>query len=413
MPLPQSESPPVRLTGQRVALVGKLSSMSKRDAQQLLRQHGATVLERPDGSATLIVVGDEAVSLQATSAGEPWLDEAIRAAADAGRLEIINEPVLWQRLGMCEEDDTPGVQRLYTTAMLASLLNVSTAVIRRWQRRGLITPVREVRRLAYFDFQEVANARSIAQLLAQGMRPETLQRKLAELARFLPDAQRRLAQLSVIVEGKRLLLRQGDGLLDQGGQLHFDFDAEEARHEQPDAIVTASLPLVAPAPADEQAVVTEWEATPQELVRAAAKYEDEDECDLAAASYRMALVVGGPSAEINFRLAELLYRAGDLGAARERYYMAIELDEDFVEARANLGCLLAELGCVDLAVAAFEGALAYHADYADAHYHLAKALDDLQDGEQAEHHWRTFLTLAPDSPWASEAKARLSMDAAD
>ena len=35
--------------------------------------------------------------------------------------------------------------------------------------------------------------------------------------------------------------------------------------------------------------------------------------------------------------------------------MAIELDEDYVEARANLGCVLAEWGQRELAIAAFEG----------------------------------------------------------
>jgi Tfp pilus assembly protein PilF len=52
--------------------------------------------------------------------------------------------------------------------------------------------------------------------------------------------------------------------------------------------------------------------------------------------------------------------------------MAVELDEDFVEARCNLGCLLAEEGERELAVAALEGALAHHPGYADAHYHLAR-----------------------------------------
>ncbi len=55
--------------------------------------------------------------------------------------------------------------------------------------------------------------------------------------------------------------------------------------------------------------------------------------------------------------------------------MAIELDEDFVEARSNLGCVLEEQGETALAEAAFRGALEYHPDYADAHYHLAKLLD--------------------------------------
>ena len=89
------------------------------------------------------------------------------------------------------------------------------------------------------------------------------------------------------------------------------------------------------------------------------------------------LAAGGPSPEICFQLAELLYRLGDVTAARERYYMAIELDEDYVEARANLGCVLAETGQLELAVAAFQGALRYHSDYPDVHYHLARTLDDL------------------------------------
>ena len=55
--------------------------------------------------------------------------------------------------------------------MLAELLGVSVAVIRRWHRRGLIVPAREVRRLPYFDFHEVATARRLAQLLAAGVSP--------------------------------------------------------------------------------------------------------------------------------------------------------------------------------------------------------------------------------------------------
>ena len=43
-------------------------------------------------------------------------------------------------------------------------------------------------------------------------------------------------------------------------------------------------------------------------------------------------------------LAETLYRAGDLAAARERYYTVIELDEDHLEARTSLACVLAEQG---------------------------------------------------------------------
>jgi tetratricopeptide (TPR) repeat protein len=87
--------------------------------------------------------------------------------------------------------------------------------------------------------------------------------------------------------------------------------------------------------------------------------------------------------------------------------MAIELDADYVEARANLGCVLAELGQQELAAAAFEGALQRHGEYPDAHYHLARILCDLSRAAEAEPHWRAFLELAPESPWADEARRRL------
>ena len=119
------------------------------------------------------------------------------------------------------------------------------------------------------------------------------------------------------------------------------------------------------------------------------------------------MAAGGLDATTCFQLAELLYRLGDLAAARERYWMAIEIDEDYVEARANLGCVLAETGQLHLAVAAFQGALAYHPEYPDVHYHLARTLDEIGDATTAERHWQRFLELAPDSPWADEAMARV------
>ena len=72
-----------------------------------------------------------------------------------------------------------------------------------------------------------------------------------------------------------------------------------------------------------------------------------------------------------------------------------------------LGCVLAETGERELAVAAFEGALRYHDEYPDVHYHLARTLDELGRAGEADLHWAAFLELAPDSPWAEEARERL------
>jgi len=398
------------LDGTRIAFVGRLASMSKREAARLVRERGAVVTERPDASVDLVVIGEEGLPLGDATDPDELFDAETRRAMEQGTVQVVPETELWQRLGLVEAEQD--VRRLYTPAMLAELLGVPVAVIRRWHRRGLIVPVREVRRLPYFDFQEVATARRLAELLAAGTSPGAIERKLATLARYVPGVKRPLAQLSVIIEGKEILLRQGDGLIEPGGQLRFDFEAAE----QPEALGGAPGATADATPGDAHAVLslaTGHEGdlaptSPDELCRMAARLEDEGQLEPAVEMYRAAMAAAGPVPEICFQVAELLYRLGDLGGARERYFTTIELNEDYVEARANLGCVLAETGQRELAVAAFQGALAYHADYADVHYHLARTLDELARRDEAEAHWRAFLDLAPDSPWADQARSRLA-----
>ena len=397
------------LSGLRVALVGKLGGVNRREAQAIIREHGGVVVApNPDNNhpqaVDLVVIGADELPV-----GEQYdvVDQALREAAAAGEVEIITETELWQRLGLVEEESE--VHRLYTPAMLAELLGVSIAIIRRWHRRGLIVPVREVQRLPYFDFQEVATARRLAQLLAAGASPAHIEKKLAELARYVPEVERPLAQLSVIVEGKHFLLRQGEGLLEPGGQLRFDF---EALDPQDDSDAVSPAPLLVGQTADVVSL-DDWRAmrdapsTPEEMIAMAMQLEDDDYLEASVEMYRAALLAFGPDAEINFLLAELLYRLGDVTAARERYYAAVELDDDYVEARSNLGCVLIETGQPELAIKAFEGALEHHGEYPDAHYHLARTLEDLGRADEAKPHWAAFVELAPHGPWAEEARQRL------
>jgi len=393
------------LADTRVVFVGKLASMSRRDATALARRHGAVVVDKPNTSVQLAVLGEESPPTTEGDALEEWFDEATRGAIEAGALRLVTETQFWQQLGLI--DAQQNIHRLYTPAMLAELLGVSVAIIRRWHRRGLIVPAREVRRLPYFDFQEVATARRLAELLAAGASPEAIERKLETLGRYLPGVKRPLAQLSVIVEGKEILLRGGDGLIEPGGQLRFDFDASGASSADIAADETGTMSIES----DALLCADEGDGTVplsgEEMSRLAIQLEEEGRLTAAAEMYRAAMAAAGPSAELCFQVGELLYRQGDLAGSRERYYMAVELDENYVEARANLGCVLAEMGQSDLAVAAFEGALVYHSDYADVHYHLAKTLDEIGQMERAVAHWREFVDLAPTSPWAEEARSRI------
>jgi tetratricopeptide (TPR) repeat protein len=399
------------LRGQRITIVGRLGGMNRREAANLLRSYGVVVVESDTASVDWIVIGAEESPL----AEAELIDEATRRRLSTGQTQILHETDLWQRLGLVDSEQS--VRKLHTPAMLAHLLGVSVRVIRRWHRRGLIKPVRTLHRLPYFDFQEVATARRLAAWVASGASPEAIERRLLQLIEIVPDLRRPLDQLSILIEGKHVLLRQGEGLIEPGGQLRFDFDQlatsdvnREPADDEADRVVSIPFPdthtvgrLVFPPQESNQ---PEYE-TDDDLLLSAYAAEDDGDLAYAVDCYHALLARDGSRADWHFQIGELLYRMGETIAARERYYAAIEIDPEYVEARSSLAGVLAETNQLELAVAAYQGTLVLHDDYPDVQYNLARLLDQLDRPLEAERHWRRFLELAPGSPWADEARGRL------
>jgi tetratricopeptide (TPR) repeat protein len=382
------------LNNRRVALVGRFGGMTQREATNVLRTYNASVVELDAENIDWVVVGAEESPLAEADLLGPKIHEA---AAD-GDLEILHETELWQRLGLVDIEHS--ARRYYTPAMLAHLLDVPVSVIRRWHRRGLIQPVRTLHKLPYFDFQEVATARRMAHWIASGDSPKVIEQRLVDLVEVLPDIQRPLDQLSILIEGKHVLLRRGAGLLEPGGQMRFDFDVLDGDEEP-------GTPSILSIDAGTISSNRAAESAADPLLSDAYAAEDAENLETAVDLYHAILARDGPRPEINFQIAELLYRMGYIIAARERYYTAIELDPEFVEARSSLGCVLAELGQTDLAIAAFRGALMLHDGYSEVHYHLAAVLEADDRHVEAQHHWKRFVDLAPESPWANDALDRI------
>ena len=404
--------------GRRIALGRRLAIATRGDWKRLIKQHGGHPIDQLDElTDVLLVSGDddgEANGLQ---------DSNVK------NLEVLMENELWQLLKSPES--SVDLSRFYTPQMLAKLLEVPVATIRRWHRRGLITPVEQINKLPYFDFQEIASARRIARWIQSGQSPSAIERQLATIAGASGD-RRPLSQLSIIVEGQKVLLKAGEGLATANGQLHFNFeddlespsataepaplkiadtsnedffvddDENEGSSATPDILPFGQFKNFA-----DDFANNDFEKSPDHFIRWATELEDDGDAVAAVEVYRTMALAHGISPDINFRIAELLYQVGDLSAARERYYSAVELDETFVEARASLGCVLVDLGQNDLAAAAFRGALDYHRNFADVHFHLARLLDDMGKTEDATTHWEAFLALAPKSPWAEEARQRM------
>jgi tetratricopeptide (TPR) repeat protein len=311
--------------------------------------------------------------------------------------------------------DPPGVRRRYSAAMMADVLAVPPAAIRHWIRSGLLEVAERSGSLEWLEFGQLVVGRHLASLLAAGLSLREIDAKLADLA---PGGARAAAGVvdRVIADGRRLSIADRGLLLGAGGQLQLPFYA--------DTLSTARRP-----PADDEPIVVglsrdlqaadRWGDPPPagplpggdvvaEILDLADDLEAAGEYVEAAEALRAVLQAQGPTAAVVFMLAELLYRAGDLTAARERYYATIEIDPEHLQARTCLGCVLGELGETELALAALEGVLRQAPDYADAHWHIASVFAARGRPADGRRHLRRFLTLAPQSPWANLARQRLA-----
>ena len=317
------------------------------------------------------------------------------------------------------------MSRLYTVPMMADVLRVPRAAVRHWLRSGLLEPARRSGSIEWFEFPQLVVGRQLVRLLEAGLSLRDIDTKLAGLAPGGAAEAARMAE-RIVADGRRLSILRDDLLVGAGGQLQLGFythgltPAEAQPTAQPSvAIVSMTATLHAHGAYDhddraddaraddDQTDDLRDPASVADLLDLAADLEAAGALAEAAEALRAVLQAQGPTAQVVFMLAELLYRAGDLTAARERYYAAVELDADHLEARSSLGCVLAELGEYELALAALDGVLRQQPDYADAHWHMAGLLHDVGRGGDSQRHLRTFLALAPESPWATMARERL------
>lgn len=312
--------------------------------------------------------------------------------------------------------DVDAVCGRYTLAMMAELIGVPVAAMRHWRRRRLLDPIRRSGSLEWFDYAELVVGRRLGRLLEAGLSLHDIDRQLA----LLPGTIRQLARSHepLFIEDGRLFLRRQGRYVGAGGQLAFAFAASEpieqrlheSRGEPPvEEAVICSLAVSPEALTDPPQENWDdcWE-TIDDLLCLSADLERCGHLVEAAEALRAVLQATPPTAQLAFLLAELLYRIGDLTAARERYYMAVELDHDHLEARTSLGCVLAELNEHDLARAALEGVVRQEPDHAEAHWHLAGVLESIGERAEAARHLLIFMALAPQSSWCDVARSRLA-----
>lgn len=455
------------LSGQVVVFTGTLASMTHREAMDLVQQHGGRAMLAVTSHTTLLVVGEEGWAVEDDGRASQKLEQALRLACEGRRIRVVAESDWLQMLGL--EERREDIRRACTPAMLSRLLNVPVRLIRRWERQGLIRPVRRVCRLPYFDYREVAGARRLAALQAEGISPKTLETSLLRLSHELGQSDRSLAQLNLLVQDERILVRDDRGvMIPRTGQRLLDFDSvDRPRLASPavsDATAPAQPPILpdsstanrmahdgtadhapwllpfsttgktAPTSSASNGLVTErrmadWNA--EEWFEEGCRLTEESEFDSAVNSFRNSLALVGTEmasllrgqsssglpasafpdpADVNFHLADALYRRGDIDAAIERYHCAVESAPDFIEAWTQLGCLQTEIDDTGGAEVSFSTALSIHPANPDALLHYAELLDRLGHRESdALSLWRQYLQHDRRGPWSDFARDRIAV----
>ena len=363
------------LSGECVTFTGTLASMVHREAGELVELHGGRAVKSMSGSVSMLVVGEEGWPLEEDGAASQKLTHATQLIADGADVRIVAESDWLHLINLNERRDE--IQRSYTPAMLTTLLDVPVRVIRRWARIQLIRPVRIVGRCPYFDYREVASAQRLARLLDEGVTPERLEKSLLELSHTLAGTDRSLAQLTLLVHDEKVLMRDSHGvLMPRTGQRLLDFDAtpdlslhcgdDEAMadvgpDEEPDDDHPVMISFAEARMRLDDRSMSEW--TADEWFNEGCRLSEEAAFDSAVNAFRnclslvasehallrdtQSLAVGEADppcpdpADVNFHMADALYRAGKTEAAIERYHCATEFAPDFIEAWTQLGCLAA------------------------------------------------------------------------
>ena len=351
---------------------------------------GGRYVTSPGPTTRYLVVGGDGPPLGGDGRPTRSFEHAARLQSRGFPIEIIDEAAFVGRLGL--DGRSEDLARLYTTAQLSRMLGIPSSEIRAWLRHDLIRPVKVVKRLCLYDFQQVARARRLRQLVKDGISPSHIRKSLEQIADWVPDATSALSQLEVLEGHGVLLFRLEDGrLAEPNGQLHLDFARRTG------GVTEASLTAMRPKRLDAQ----DW-------FQLGVSAEDAGNLDAAVEAYQKALGFGKPQPEVCFNLGNTFYAMDRNVEAAACFIQATEIDPDYVEAWNNLGNALAEIGKHEQAIPAYKRALSIEPSYADAHYNLGETFAMLNNRNGAERHWLAYLKHDPNSPWANRVRERLA-----
>jgi tetratricopeptide (TPR) repeat protein len=386
----------ISLRDSEVAIAGRLLSMTRAEAVQRLLRAGGRHTREPGPSTAMLVAADGMGHLTADGAISRSLELFRELKNQGSGIRLVGETEFLRLLGA--QDELADLSRLYTAAQVSRIAEVPLSEVRAWVRKGLLPPARQNNRLAWFEFKDIVQARTLSRLTSSGVPASQILRSLSDIATWLPDGERVIGRLEAYAQGLRVRLPDGS-LADPTGQRLMDFQGDGNANGRALAARVARFPVEQKrAPVQGQVSASDWLAAAEEA-------EEQGDLGAAALGYGRALEIA-PQAETYFNLGNVLYELGREADAAERYLQAIKAEHDFAEAWNNLGNALVTLKKLEDGVRAYEMALSLEPNYPDPHCNLATVLERLGRSEQAWSHRAACLRASPSEAHLSLLRQR-------
>jgi len=280
-----------------------------------------------------------------------------------------------------------------TRQEVVRLLRLTPRRAAQLKRLGLVKPDG-----SGYRFRELVGLRVALDLLDSGATVRQIRQALVDLKRLLPGAEIPLAEIRLVLDGRKLLVESDRVRFDpRTGQTVMALNVEGLAAEARTALARGLVrPLVSPAKAAD-----EWFQRAAELDQDPARWEE------ALEAYARVVVIDPTCAAAWNNLGLLYHRMGRHDEAEGCYRVALDADPECVQAAYNLGSLQEDLGDLKAALDWYRRALKQSPDYADAHFNLASLLARMGQSQEARRHWRIYLELDEASPWAVVARSHL------
>jgi tetratricopeptide (TPR) repeat protein len=309
-----------------------------------------------------------ACSSSASLVGLCWMmaDPLTSSLATTYGIPVVSERRFLEWIGKAVPD---GLQKTYSGEQLAALSKLSSETIQELVQFGLLDE-----RGGRFGFRDLASARQIAKLLADGVKLSEIVRGVSEIRQWLPEAGLSNVRLCP-GPGNTLEVEQPGGRSDKRGQFLFAVDGSAQ--------------------------------SPDDLFAKAQSAEEAGDIAEAERLYRILMKSDPRDASAPFNLGNMLRTHGRKVEAEAAFRAATQIDPLFAEAWYNLADLLDDQGRSEVAIECLRKAVRVAPNYADAMFNLALLLQRKNQYADAADYWRRYLAHDGQSEWAARARRSL------